>query len=203
MLRTMGLQAGKPLADMRKFVADWKAVPRAGDLPPIVLAGLRDPMIRLAGEIGDGLVFANAARSDVPRSLGALPAAKRTSADFFIGNMIPTCISDDVAAAAAVNRKTLAGYVTLPNYREYWKRAGYVEEMAAVEKALAARDRDAVNAALGERWLRDTTLFGNATHVREGLEQWFEAGVRTPILVPSSVAGNQMRALEELFVTFA
>lgn len=203
MLRGMGLQGGKPLADMRTFVADWKAVPRAGELPPIVLAGLRDPMIRLAGEIGDGLVFANAARSDVPRSLGALPAAKRASADFFIGNMIPTCISDDVAAAAAVNRKTLAGYVTLPNYREYWKRAGYVEEMEAIEQALAARDRARVDALLGERWLRDTTLFGPLAQVRDGLEQWFEAGVRTPILVPSSAAGNQMKAFEELFAAFS
>lgn len=202
-LRSLGLQEGRPLADMRRFVAAWKAAPRAGELPPIVLAGLRDPMVRLAGEIGDGLVFANAARSDVPRSLGALPPTKRTSGDFFIGNMIPTCISDDVAAAAAVHRKTLSGYVTLPNYRAYWKRAGYVEEMEAVERGLAARDREAVNAALSERWLRDTTLFGPVAQVREGLEQWFEAGVRTPILVPSSAAGNQIKALEELFDAFA
>ena len=129
--------------------------------------------------------------------------SKRTSGDFFIGNMIPTCISDDVTAAAAVNRKTLSGYVTLPNYREYWKRAGYVEEMEAVERGLAARDREAVNAALSERWLRDTTLFGSLGQVREGLEQWFEAGGRTARLVPSSAAGNQMRAMEELFHAFA
>ena len=31
-----------------------------------------------------------------------LPAAKRNDPNFFIGNMIPTCISDDVAAAKAV-----------------------------------------------------------------------------------------------------
>ena len=73
-----------------------------------------------------------------------LPAAKRDDPAFFVGNMIPTCISDDVAAAAAVNRKTLSGYVTLPNYREYWKEAGYVEEMEAIETALAAGDRDAL-----------------------------------------------------------
>ena len=57
--------------------------------------------------------------------------------NFFIGNMIPTCISGDIEAAKAVNRKTLTSYATLPNYRNYWKEAGYVEEMEAVEKAIA------------------------------------------------------------------
>ena len=203
LIRSMGLTAGKPLADMRKFVADWRAVPRAGELPPIDLAALRDPMVRLAGEIGDGVVFANAARSHMAKSLAVLPAEKRESADFFVGNMIPTCISDDVAAAAAVNRKTLSGYVTLPNYREYWKRAGYVEEMEAIEQALAARDRERVNTLLSDRWLRDTTLFGPVSQVRDELERWFDAGVRTPIVVPSSAAGNQMKAMEELFSAFA
>jgi hypothetical protein len=108
-----------------------------------------------------------------------------------------------VAAAAAVNRKTLSGYVTLPNYREYWKRAGYVEEMTAIEQALAARDRERVNALLSDRWLRDTTLFGPAGRVRDELERWFEAGVRTPIVVPSSAVGNQMKAMEEVFAAFA
>jgi hypothetical protein len=35
--------------------------------------------------------------------------------------------------------------------------------------------------------------------VREGVEEWRAAGVNAPILVPNSVAGNQITALEELF----
>ena len=73
----------------------------------MILATLRKRMIALAGEIADGMVFANGARSHMQTSLAALPADKRDDADFFIGNMIPTCISDDIEAAKAVNRKTL------------------------------------------------------------------------------------------------
>ena len=135
-------------------------------------------------------------------SLGLLPAEKR-AAGFFVGNMIPTCISDDVAAAAAVNRKTLTSYAFLPNYRAYWKAAGYVEEMEAIERAIEAREPDRIPALLSERWLEDTTLFGSAAQVREGVARWFEAGVGTPILVPSSAAGNQMKAIEELFAAYA
>ena len=78
-------------------------------------------MIQLAQEIGGGMVFANGARSHMGHSLGNLSPEIKGSDDFFIGNMIPTCISDDKDAAAAVNRKTLTSYAFLPNYRNYWK----------------------------------------------------------------------------------
>ena len=201
-LARLGLQGGKPLGEMRRFVEELRAVPRAGELPPLVVAGLRKKMVALSAEIGEGVVFANASRSHMPESLTALPEGKRGDPGFFIGNMIPTCISDDRKAAAAVNRKTLSGYMMLPNYRNYYKEAGYVEEMEAVEKALENRERDKIPSLLSDRWLADCTLFGTAAEVREGVEAWYEAGVRTPMLVPSSAVGNQMKAFEELFETF-
>ncbi len=198
-MKRMGVTQGKPLADMRKFVEDLRAVPRAGEMPPIVLATLRDRMIRLAEEIGQGMVFANGARSHMGHSLSQLSDSTRTSGEFFIGNMIPTTISDDVEAAMAVNRRTLTGYAALPNYRNYWKEAGYEQEMNDVEVALAAGDMEAVSAALSDRWLADTTLFGSKAQVREGIEAWFDAGITTPIIVPSAVQGGQMQALQEFF----
>jgi hypothetical protein len=125
-------------------------------------------MVALAGEIGDGMVFANAARSHMPASLGALPAAKASDPNFFIGDMIPTCISDDEAAAAAVNRKTLLGYVSLPNYRNYWREAGYVDEMNAIEKAITARNFDEVPKLISDRWLSDVTLYGSVRRCAKG-----------------------------------
>ncbi len=195
----LGARPGSPLADMRHFAEALAATPRAGEQPPLVIAALRRRMVALAGELAQGVVFANVARSHVAASLEAVPAERRASGDFFVGNMIPTCISDDVAAAAAVNRRTLAGYALLPNYRNYWKEAGYVEEMEAVEKALEAGERKRVPDLLSDRWLADTTLAGPADRVREGVEAWREAGVNTPILVPSSVDGKQFDAFRELF----
>ena len=198
-LKRLGLHGGKPLSDIREFVADLRAVPRAGELPPIVLATLRDRMIRLAEEIGDGMVFANGARSHMAASLANLSDEARQGERFFIGNMIPTCISDDEDAAKAVNRRTLTSYAFLPNYRNYWKEAGYVEEMEGVEAAMEAGDTAQAAACLSNRWLADTTLFGSAAKVREGIEAWFDAGIKTPIIVPSSASGGQMQALEEFF----
>jgi alkanesulfonate monooxygenase SsuD/methylene tetrahydromethanopterin reductase-like flavin-dependent oxidoreductase (luciferase family) len=202
-LRRIGATAGKPLADIRRFVQDFRAVERTGDKPPVVLATLRRRMIALAGEIADGMVFANAARSHMADSLAILPPARRDDPAFFIGNMIPTCIADDIEAARNVNRRTLSSYALLPNYRNYWKEAGYVEEMEAIEQAVAAGETDRVPGLLSDRWLADTTLFGPVARVREGVAAWREAGVRTPILVPSSAAGNQLSAIRELFAAFA
>ena len=119
-----------------------------------------------------------------------------------IGNMMPTCISDDVAAARAVNRRALTSYAFLPNYRNYWREAGYVEEMDALEQAIAEGRTDDVPGLLTDRWLADVSLFGTASMVRDRVEAWRDAGVGTPILVPSSAVGNQLRAVEEMFATF-
>lgn len=199
----LGVTTGKPLADMRATVERIRAgAAQYGALPPLVLATLRHRMVSLAAEIADGAVWANAARSHMKTSLEGIPAPRRAAA-FFVGDMIPTCISDDREAAAAVCRKTLAGYLVLPNYRNYWKEAGYVEEMEAVERALAAGERERLTSLMSERWLSDCTLYGAAASVRDGLEAWREAGVSTPMVVPSSTRGGQMKAFEELFAAFA
>jgi alkanesulfonate monooxygenase SsuD/methylene tetrahydromethanopterin reductase-like flavin-dependent oxidoreductase (luciferase family) len=195
----LGVTQGKPLSDMRKFVEDLRNVPRVGDLPPIVLATLRTKMIKLAEEVAEGMVFANGSRSHMAESLSVLGDDSRTGGEFFIGNMIPTCISDDEAAAMAVNRRTLTGYAMLPNYRNYWKEAGFVEEMEAVEATIEAGEGDRIPECLSDRWLADVTLFGTASKVRDGIEAWFDAGIKTPIIVPSAVAGGQLKAFEEFF----
>jgi len=200
----LGVKPGKPLSDIRQFVGRLRkaAEQGAGELPPIVLAAMRYKMIELAAEIAEGCVFANGARSHMAASLSHLPADKRGGDAFFIGDMIPTCIADDREAAAAVMRRTLTGYVVLPNYRNYWIEAGYEEEMRAIEAAQQAGDMAKVPGLMTERWLKDVTLYGTAGEVKEGMEAWHAAGVRTPILVPSSASGGQMKAFEELFATF-
>ena len=199
----LGITPGKPLSDIRGFVEKLRSYDGIGALPPIVLATLRKRMVALAAEIGDGMVFANASLSHMPQSLGAIPSDKRNDPKFLIGNMLPVCISDDISAAMALLRRRLVHYALLPNYRAYWKEAGYIDEMAAVEKAIAQGRSDEIPKYLTDRWLADNTLFGPAAKVREGVEAWREAGVNTPVLVPNSIAGNQTTALRELLTAFA
>jgi alkanesulfonate monooxygenase SsuD/methylene tetrahydromethanopterin reductase-like flavin-dependent oxidoreductase (luciferase family) len=199
----LGIRPGKPLDDIRAFVRDLRAQDKqVGGLPPITLATLRRRMVELAAEIAQGAVWANGARSHMTESLKHLPETALRDPRFFVGDMVPTCIDDDVATAAAVNRRTLTGYVKLPNYQNYWIEAGYEEEMRAIRAAIARGDDAAVRAAMSERWLSDVTLYGPASKVRDGVEAWRAAGVKTVIVVPSSTQGNQMVAFEELIAAF-
>jgi alkanesulfonate monooxygenase SsuD/methylene tetrahydromethanopterin reductase-like flavin-dependent oxidoreductase (luciferase family) len=199
----LGIRPGKPLDDIRKFVADLRALDKqVGGLPPITLATLRQRMVALSAEIAQGAVWANGARSFMATSLKALPETARRDPQFFVGDMVPTCIDDDVAAAAAVNRRTLTSYVKLPNYQNYWIEAGYEDEMRAVRAAIAKGDDDAVRAAMSDRWLSDVTLYGPASKVRDGVEAWRATGVKTVIVVPSSARGNQMVAFDQLFAAY-
>ncbi len=195
-------EVGKPLGDMRSFVERYKSATGAGEPAPITLAGMRPRMIKLAGEVGDGLVFANAALTKAKESLALLPQEKLDDPDFFIGCMTPTCISDDIEAAKAVHKRTLSRYVQLPYYRSYWRESGYAEEMAEIDALIESGDTASISDRLSDRWLDDITLFGSASRVRERVDMWRETGVKTPILVPSSASGNQLKAVEEIFEAF-
>ena len=193
---------GKPLGDTRAFIEKFKAQTQYGPLPPLIVATLRKRMIALAGEIGDGLVFANGSRAFMPDSLSALPDAKRRDPNFFIGNRVRTCISDDIAEAKAALRRSMASYWLMPNYRNYWKETGYAEEMADAEALIAAGRADEMPQRLTDRWLADCTLYGPASHVREGVEAWRDAGITTPVVVPIAPDGNQRTALDAAFKAF-
>ena len=199
----LGAKPGKPLADTRGFVEKFKSHRDYGPLPPVIVATLRKRMIALAGEIGDGLIFANASRAFMPDSLTALPEARRRDPGFFIGNRIRTCVGDDIAEAKAALRRSMASYWLLPNYRNYWKETGFAEEMATAERLVAEGRADEMPRHLTDRWLADCTLYGPPSRIREGVEAWRAAGIGTPILVPIAPDGSQKTALDAVFKAFA
>ena len=200
-VQRLGVATGKPLTDMSNYVASMRGNSRfSGELPPIYLAALRDKMLALSVEIAEGAIWANASLSDISRQVELVPSARRSS--FFMANMIPTVISDDEGAALAIHRKTLTGYISLPNYRNYWRQAGYAEEMDAAEAILETLPKEehaqALQTAMSDRWLRDCTASGSAASVREQLSAWADKGV-LPIAVMSSTTGGQAKAIAELF----
>jgi alkanesulfonate monooxygenase SsuD/methylene tetrahydromethanopterin reductase-like flavin-dependent oxidoreductase (luciferase family) len=201
--KRLKVEPGKPLADVRQFLGDMQAgLPKNDSLPPIILATLRKAMAKLSAEISQGAVWANAARSHMATSISFLPPEKMQDDNFFVGNMIPTVITEDKAAAAKVLRRTLSSYVRLPNYQKYWIEAGFEDEMRDIQQAVANKEDDKIPSLMSDRWLQETTLYGSVSEVREGVEAWYDTGLKTPIIVPSSANGNQMVALQETIEAF-
>ena len=200
-MNRLGISTGKPLLDMSTYLAAMRAATRAsGPLPPIYLATLRDKMLDLALAEADGAIWANASKRYMPTQIARVEAAHRDH--FFLANMVPTVIDSDVGAARAIHRRTLAGYLTLPNYRNYWKQAGYEDEMLVVETALAAGNREGLAGLMTDAWIDDCTISGSAHAVRDRLEEWLSLGV-LPIAVMSSTTGGQAVAIGELFAAYA
>ena len=196
-MERLGIDTGRPLADMQRYVEGIRAAERpAGQLPPVYLATLRNRMLDLALQVADGAIWANASLSHMPTQVARVPHDRRST--FFLANMVPTVIDADKDAARAVHRRTLSGYILLPNYRNYWKQAGYESEMNAIEAALASGDRDALPGLMTDAWIDDCTISGSAGEVRERLDAWAAAGV-LPIAVMSSTTGGQAKAIGELF----
>jgi alkanesulfonate monooxygenase SsuD/methylene tetrahydromethanopterin reductase-like flavin-dependent oxidoreductase (luciferase family) len=199
-VQRLGVETGKPLSDIRNYVEGMRKQERfSGALPPVYLATLRDRMFALATEIAGGAIWANASLRYMPQQISAHSA--EIPDGFFMSNMIPTVIDDDIEAARAVNRKTLLGYVILPNYRNYWRAAGYGEEMDRIEELLASDRRDELASAMSDAWLDDCTLSGSVDRIRDGIAAWYDAGV-TPIAVMSSTAGGQAKAIGELISAY-
>ena len=201
----LGVTTGKPLSDIRNYVLAMRANEKfSGTLPPIYLATLRDKMLDLAIEIADGALWANASLRGVPGQVARVPSAKRGS--FFMANMIPVVISDDIEAARAVNRKTLVMYASLPNYRNYWRAVGHAAQVDAFESVLASSPReklgDALTAVMSDEWLDDCTISGPASLVRERIDAWYATGVM-PVAVMSAVDGGQAKGVANLFATYA
>ncbi|MFM7258347.1 MAG: LLM class flavin-dependent oxidoreductase [Acidimicrobiaceae bacterium] len=201
----LGATTATPLADIKNYLAAIKAQERfSGDLPPIYLAALRNKMMHLASEISNGAIWANASRTSIATQIALLPDSKRSN--MFIANMIPTVISDDVDAARAIHRKTLVGYVTLPNYRNYWRACGYGEQIDAFERILSESAKESRNteiiSAMDNEWLDDCTISGDVDAVRERLYGRAQIGV-LPIAVMSSTSGGQAQAISQLFDAFS
>jgi alkanesulfonate monooxygenase SsuD/methylene tetrahydromethanopterin reductase-like flavin-dependent oxidoreductase (luciferase family) len=202
MVRRLGASMGPPLSDMSNFVESLHANEKyGGQLPPIYVAALRNRMLDLATSIAEGALWANASCSYTTTQVTRVETAQRESG-FYLANMIPTVISEDRKAAAAVNRKTMSTYVRLPNYRNYWKAAGYVEEMEAIESAIAAGNTNDHSHLMSDRWLEDCTIFGSPNEVRDGFLRWRALGIE-PIAVMSSTTGGQVKAIGELFDVYS
>ena len=197
----MGVRYGKPLDDMRRYVQNIRSVTEGAPCPSIMVAALRKRMSALAGEIGDGVMWANAALSHLPFSLAQIPPERRSS--MILSNSAPACVSEDRGAALAAIRRYLLFYLKLPNYQNYFIEAGYEEEVEAARSAIGRGDDESLMAAIPERMASDVALVGTKAEVLEKAEAWAAAGITHLVLDSISTTGDRLKAAYEVIDAFA
>ncbi|HMD04181.1 MAG TPA: LLM class flavin-dependent oxidoreductase [Candidatus Binatus sp.] len=200
----LGIDMGVPLTRMREPVKTLRAMldggktgPRVGTKLPLYLAGVSRPMVKLAGEIGDGVIFNFFPPARVKEALGELAEGAKT-AGRDVKQIEPTLfatafISDDLEAARRPARKLLSRYGALKFYGNMMAHAGFEREIAAIRAA--GRDADAAIAAVSNELIDATLIVGSEARVRERLQELCAPGIGTAIVFTNPVNEDRNAAV--------
>ena len=114
-------EARRPTTEGEAFRSKgFRLGPARGKPVPIYVAALREKMLRLAGEIGDGLIVNLFPVTALPRILAAWRAGAARRAATRRGQEVvcrfQVCVTDDVAGARGLVRAAFGGYVATPVY---------------------------------------------------------------------------------------
>jgi probable F420-dependent oxidoreductase len=143
---------------------------------PIVLAALRDRMLRLASETADG-AFTNFLPLSGARQVVETFAApeKELACRFF-------SVPGDEGDALATAKRVFVGYATVPVYSEFFRWLGWADEIDPLVEAWAAGDRKRAVELAPERLVREIFLLGRPEAQRERLAEFGEAGISTAVI---------------------
>ena len=200
----LGIDMGVPLARMRETVKTLRAAleggktgPRVTVRLPLYLAGVSRPMVKLAGEIGDGVIFNFFPPARVKEALGELAeGAKAAGRD--VKQIEPTLfatafISDDLEAARRPARKLLSRYGALRFYGNMMAHSGFEREIAGIRAA--GRDADAAINAVSNELIDATLLVGSEARVRDRLQELCAPGIGTAIVFTNPVNEDRNAAV--------
>jgi 5,10-methylenetetrahydromethanopterin reductase len=200
----LGIDMGVPLTKMRETVETLRAAldggktgPRVSATLPLYLAGVSRPMVKLAGEIGDGVIFNFFPPARVKEALGELAEGakivgrdpKQIEATLFA----TAFISDDLEAARRPARKLLSRYGALKFYGNMMAHAGFEREIAGIRAA--GRDADAAIKAVSNEFIDATLLVGSEARVRERLQELCAPGIGTAMVFTNPVNEDRNAAV--------
>lgn len=174
---------------------------RMGCVPPqpvpIYLAALREKMLNLAGEIGEGLIINFQPVEAMGQILaayraGAAKAGRDGAADEVVSRF-QIAVTDDVPMARNIVRAGFGGYLAQPVYNQFIAWCGFEREAKEIREGFARRDREAVGKAIHDDLIDRIVILGDEAECKEKLAAFVEAGVTTPVLAP--LAANKQDAV--------
>jgi alkanesulfonate monooxygenase SsuD/methylene tetrahydromethanopterin reductase-like flavin-dependent oxidoreductase (luciferase family) len=202
-----GQTIDRPVAEMREYASIVRAILRGEDPPagekwqtgfhllgietrpalPLYIAALSPAMLRLAGEIADGVILwlcnpRYIAEVVVPEVTAGREKAGLGLEGFDIVAAVPGAATDRPSDAFDAMRRDLIPYFGLPFYRAMIERTGFDADIAAYDAA--AGDLAAMQSAISDGFLEELTAVGEDAQVRGGLERYRSAGATSPCLGP-------------------
>ncbi len=187
-----GQRIDKPVREMREYLGAVRAILRGEDPPPgdkwptgfhfmgfepradlaIYIAGLSPAMLRLAGELADGVILwlcepGYIREVVVPEVTTGREKAGKPLDGFDIVAAVPSAVTDDPEAAREVMRKELIPYFSLPFYRAMIERSGFEPDLDKADPFIGA-----------------LAAIGTADEANAVIDSYFDAGATSPGVGP-------------------
>lgn len=166
---------------------------RLGERRPKVVVGALNPkMLRMAGEVADGVLLNYLPSSHVPWSVEQIRAGGDAAVYAYVH-----CSASERADGIDAARRDLFSYAVVDSYARNFDRAGFSEEVAAIRAAHAARDREGALAAVSDRMVDGIDFMGDRDGVASYVQAYVDAGVQHPVLMPNPWGPDRMQVVDD------
>jgi len=147
--------------------------------PKIIMAALNPQMLKLAGEVADGVLLNYLPASHVGTSIEQV----RKGGDAKIYAYVHAAVGDFERSAKSA-RKDLFNYAMADGYARMFSQAGFEDEIKELRAHQAEKDREGALAAVSERMIQAIDFIGNEPEVTDFVKDYVDAGVEHPVLMP-------------------
>jgi probable F420-dependent oxidoreductase len=146
--------------------------------PTILVAALREGMLRLGAREADGVIINWLSPEDVGKVVGVVREAA-AGAEKEVVARIFVCPSENTEVVRAGARFAIAAYMNVPVYAEFHRWMGRGPLMQGMWDAWQAGDRKAALAAIPDEVVDDLVVHGSPAQCRARIDQYFANGVTT------------------------
>jgi probable F420-dependent oxidoreductase len=211
----------RPLARMREFVEvlraclGGEAVSHHGDFyelsrsqlgvrlgekrPKIVVAALNEGMLRLAGEVADGVLL-----NYLPATLVPWCVERVREGEVRGGRATGSCTIHAYVHLGVVQRedgieharRDLFSYAVVDAYAKAFEKAGYGDSVRAVREAHANKDRDGAVAAISDEMVDGIDIMGDHDQIAAAMKAYVAAGVESPVVMPLPWGKDRMGVVQ-------
>jgi probable F420-dependent oxidoreductase len=161
-------------------------------VPPILIAGLRPGMLRLAGREGDGAIINWLSADDVTKVVPEVGPGKEIVARIFV------CPSEDADTVRAMGRFAVAAYLNVPVYAAFHEWLGRGPALKPMWDAWQAGDRKAATAAIPDEVVDDLIVHGSPDACRAHIQRYVDNGVTTAALALLPFGVDARQAIRDL-----
>ena len=153
--------------------------------PQILVAALREGMLKLAGREADGAIINWLSADDVTKVVGVVNAAANASANPVEKEIVArifVCPSENTDLVRESAKRVIAAYLNVPVYAEFHRWLGRGDVLQPMWNAWNAGDRKAAVAAIPNEVVDQIVVHGSPAKCRQTIKRYFDNGVTTSSL---------------------